>query len=122
MRREGRPHRFRVGFPPMGRTLNINIGEQKRDHPEGAAAASADTHAESHNRHAPTCYIGGFRRSRGYTCFETNFRQSQMSSLSRRLVLVSAPNRRHGITSANAICPSKPCVLAIARRDIPCGG
>src|SRR4029077_11158069 len=26
--------------------------------PEGAAARSADTHAESHNRHAPTSYIG----------------------------------------------------------------
>lgn len=27
--------------------------------PEEAAAGSADTHAESHNRHAPTSYIGG---------------------------------------------------------------
>ena len=29
--------------------------------PEGAAAAGADTPAESHNRHAPTSHIGGIR-------------------------------------------------------------
>jgi hypothetical protein len=29
--------------------------------PEGAAAGSADAHAESHNRPAPTCHIGGIR-------------------------------------------------------------
>jgi hypothetical protein len=29
--------------------------------PEGAAAAGADTPAESHNRHAPTRHIGGIR-------------------------------------------------------------
>jgi hypothetical protein len=27
--------------------------------PEGAAAGSADTRTESHNRHAPTSYIDG---------------------------------------------------------------
>ena len=29
--------------------------------PEGAAAAGADTPAESHNRHAATSHIGGIR-------------------------------------------------------------
>ena len=29
--------------------------------PEGAAAAGADTPAESHNRRAPTCHIGGIQ-------------------------------------------------------------
>ena len=46
MRRQGRPHRVGVGLPPTGRTLDV--GEQKRHHPRGAAAGSADTHAESH--------------------------------------------------------------------------
>jgi len=31
VRKEGSPHRFRVGFPPTGRTLNI--GEQKSHNP-----------------------------------------------------------------------------------------
>jgi hypothetical protein len=33
----------------------------------------ADTHAESHNRHAPTSYIGGSGPVTGYMCFETNY-------------------------------------------------
>ena len=37
--------------------------------PEGAGVGSADTHAESHNRHAPTSHIGGSGPVTGYTCF-----------------------------------------------------
>ena len=36
--------------------------------PEGAAAGSADTHAESHKRHAPTSYIGACGPVTGCTC------------------------------------------------------
>src|SRR5262249_23345691 len=52
--------------------------------PEGAAAAgSADTHAESHNRPAFTFYIGESARS-PHRCYETNFRESQMSCVQDR--------------------------------------
>src|SRR3954452_3822729 len=52
--------------------------------PEGAAAESADTPRESHTRHAATPYIGGIGPVTGYTGIETNFRESQMSSILRR--------------------------------------
>jgi Bacterial protein of unknown function (DUF899) len=52
--------------------------------PEGAAARSADTTAESHtDRLRPRTSADRSGPVTGYTCFETNFRESQMSSLMR---------------------------------------
>ena len=56
-RDDGRAHRIRVRLPPTGRPLHI--GQQKVATPDGAAAGSADTYAESHNRHVPNSHIGG---------------------------------------------------------------
>ena len=47
MRQQGRPHCIRVGLPPTGRTLDI--GEQKRDDPEGGPPA--DTRTGCHKAH-----------------------------------------------------------------------
>jgi hypothetical protein len=51
--------------------------------PDGRPALSADTQEESHNRHAPTSNIGGYGPVTEYTSYETNVRESQMSSLTR---------------------------------------
>src|SRR3954469_6651587 len=56
------PWRPGIGLPPTGRT--VNVGEQNVTTREGAAARSADTPAESHNRHAPTWHFAGIRPRR----------------------------------------------------------
>ena len=67
--------------------------------PEGAAAGSADTHAESH----------------------TDTRRPRTSAdpaadvVYLRRDKVALADRRHGIASAHAMCPSKPSDVAIAR-------
>ena len=54
------PHPIGVSVPPTGRTLDV--GERERPTtPEGAAARSADTHAESRNRPAPNWRFAGTR-------------------------------------------------------------
>jgi hypothetical protein len=49
--------------------------------PDGAAAA--DTLTGFHKQRSPTPNIGGSSAVTGYTCFETNFRESHMSSVLR---------------------------------------
>jgi hypothetical protein len=51
--------------------------------PEGAAAA--DTLTGFHKERGPIPNIDGSGPVTGFTCFETNFRESQMSSISRQL-------------------------------------
>ena len=57
------------GSPENAVLLSRNSVNRNVTTPEGAAAGSADTDAESHNRHAPTSYIGGSGPVAGWTCF-----------------------------------------------------
>ena len=77
-----RPHRIGVGFPPTGRTLDI--GEQKRHHPRrGSRPISGHPRRISQQ----TCSYLVHRRIRPghriHVVIETNFRESQMSYISR---------------------------------------
>jgi hypothetical protein len=57
--------------------------------------------------------VTSFAGGRGeYRCFETNFRESHMSCVSRQCGRLSLDVRRHGIASAQSMCPSKPRVFA----------
>ena len=98
------PWRPGIGLPPTGRTLNL--GEQKRHHPRGAAARSADTPAESHNRHAPTWHFAGIRPRRITKHTQRQRATSNASSMSSSSTCTDRSTSR--IPSATLMIPSVP--------------
>ena len=65
--------------------------------PEGAAAAAADTPAESHNRPAPTTRIGGNYRAEHRTLADSQHAQPGRSSLVKALGVGARIDQRESV-------------------------